>query len=47
MAAVRMLMGRHPRPRYLANINPGNSLSKVLFRRLGFKHIQETFAYEP
>ena len=45
--AVKMLMGRHPRPRYLANVNPENSLSKVLFRRLGFKHIQETFSYEP
>ena len=41
--AVLMLMERHPRERYLANINPANGHSIALFRRLGFRHIQETY----
>ena len=44
--AIKMLVGQHPRDRYLANINPVNSSSADLFRKLGFKHIQDTYSYE-
>lgn len=30
--------------RFIANINPANERSKRLFQKLGFVHIQETFA---
>ncbi len=30
--------------RFIANINPANEKSKRLFQKLGFVHIQETFA---
>lgn len=30
--------------RWLANIAPGNEISKDLFKSIGFKHIQETYA---
>lgn len=45
--AIRLLMDKHPRKRFLANINPRNGSSVLLFRRLGFTHIQNTYAYEP
>lgn len=45
--AVRMLMQRHPRNRYLANINPANAVSIQFFERLGFEQLQVTYAYEP
>ena len=32
------------RNKWLANINPSNETSKELFKGLGFKHIQETYA---
>lgn len=41
--AVKMLMDRHPRRRYLANINPENSVSIKFFRDLGFTHCQSTY----
>jgi RimJ/RimL family protein N-acetyltransferase len=41
--AVQMLMERHPRDRYLANINPANDDSITFFRNLGFRHIQNTY----
>lgn len=41
--AIRLLMDRHPRPRYLANINPLNERSTRMFERLGFHHIQNTY----
>jgi RimJ/RimL family protein N-acetyltransferase len=41
--AVTMLMERHPRDRYLANINPKNDASIAFFRELGFHHIQNTY----
>jgi RimJ/RimL family protein N-acetyltransferase len=41
--AVAMLMERHPRDRYLANINPENEASIAFFRDLGFHHIQNTY----
>lgn len=40
--AVEALMQLHPRPRYLANIAPGNAGSLRFFQRLGFTCIQHT-----
>lgn len=45
--AVRMLMKRHPRKRFLANISQHNERSIAFFRKLGFTHIQNTYEYEP
>jgi RimJ/RimL family protein N-acetyltransferase len=42
-AAIKELMRRTPRRRYLANLNPANDRSKAMFERLGFRHVQETF----
>lgn len=42
-AALRELMARHPRERFLANLNPGNAASAALFQKLGFKLIQHTY----
>lgn len=44
--AVRMLMKRHPRKRYLANINPLNRHSISMFVELGFHWLQVTYAHE-
>jgi RimJ/RimL family protein N-acetyltransferase len=41
-AALRLLMRKHGRRRYLANINPRNEESIRLFRRIGFRIIQQT-----
>lgn len=40
--AVKMLMARWP-GHFLANINPQNESSIEFFKRLGFKHIQNTY----
>jgi RimJ/RimL family protein N-acetyltransferase len=41
--AVRAMMARHPEvKRFLANINPRNSASIALFRKLGFTDLQIT-----
>jgi RimJ/RimL family protein N-acetyltransferase len=42
-AALRLLMRKHGRRRYLANINPRNGESIGLFRRFGFRMIQQTY----
>ncbi len=42
-AAIRELMRKHPRERFLANINPRNGTSIRLFRRLGFTLLQNTY----
>jgi RimJ/RimL family protein N-acetyltransferase len=42
--AIKEIMRLHPRPRYLANINPKNKRSIKFFKRLGFKLCQETYA---
>ena len=42
-AALRQLMRKHGRRRYLANINPLNEESIRLFRRSGFRIIQHTY----
>lgn len=44
--AVKMLMEKHPRDKFLANMNPENYKSSGMFRKLGFKHIQNTYCYE-
>jgi RimJ/RimL family protein N-acetyltransferase len=42
-AAIRLLMRKHGRRHYLANINPRNEESIRLFRRIGFRIIQQTY----
>jgi RimJ/RimL family protein N-acetyltransferase len=42
-AAADLLMRKHGRRRYLANINPRNEESIRLFRRLGFRIVQHTY----
>jgi RimJ/RimL family protein N-acetyltransferase len=41
--AICLLMRRHARKRYLANINPRNKKSIRLFQRMGFYIIQQTY----
>ncbi|MDP2618625.1 MAG: GNAT family protein [Hyphomicrobiales bacterium] len=41
--AIKELMRRTPRRRYLANLNPANDRSKAMFTGLGFRHVQETY----
>ena len=41
--AVRLLMRKHGRKRYLANINPRNEKSIRMFQRIGFHIIQQTY----
>ena len=41
--SIEMLMEKHPRERFLANINPANERSIEFFRSLGFVHIQNTY----
>lgn len=45
-AAVRALMAAHPGGQFLANINPANAASIAMFAKLGFHHIQNTYAHE-
>ena len=45
--AIVALMRRHPRPRYVANINPKNDDLTAVFGSLGFKHIQNTYELIP
>jgi RimJ/RimL family protein N-acetyltransferase len=47
MDAIRALMERHPRERYLANIAPGNAKSIMLFGDAGFKLVQLTYELRP
>jgi RimJ/RimL family protein N-acetyltransferase len=44
--AVRALMRKHGRRRYLANINPLNKQSIEMFQHMGFLLIQQTYALE-
>ena len=41
--AIKALMKRHPRKRFLANINPRNTNSIGMFEDMGFRHIQNTY----
>lgn len=43
LAAVKKLMELHP-GKFLANISPKNEPSIAMFRKLGFRHIQNTYA---
>jgi RimJ/RimL family protein N-acetyltransferase len=41
--AIGELIRLHPRPRYLANVNPENARSIALFQKLGFSLLQQTY----
>lgn len=41
--AVKAIVKRHPRKRFLANINPRNERSIAMFEALGFRHLQNTY----
>jgi RimJ/RimL family protein N-acetyltransferase len=41
--AVELLIEKHPKSRYLANINPKNKKSIQFFKKCGFNLIQYTF----
>ena len=43
--AVQLLMQRHPRKQFLANVNPLNKNSIEMFEALGFRHLQNTYEY--
>jgi len=43
---IQELIKKHPRKRYLANINPENKSSIIFFENQGFKLIQFTFELE-
>lgn len=43
-AAVKLLMEKHGPRRYVANVSPNNERSRRMFQRLGFAHVQDTFA---
>lgn len=45
-AAIGLQIKQWGRGRYLANINPLNEASRKMFEKLGFKHIQNTYALE-
>lgn len=44
--AIEVLMAKHPRKRYLANVAPGNEASHKLFSKMG-KVIQHTYEILP
>ena len=44
--ALKQLITKHPRKRYLANINPDNIISKEFFKNNKFKLIQHTYELE-
>lgn len=44
--AVCLLIDKHGRRKYLANIAPNNAGSAVMFQNLGFRLIQRTYALE-
>ena len=41
--AIKQIIAKHPRSRYLANINPKNSISIKLFKKQGFELLQQTY----
>jgi RimJ/RimL family protein N-acetyltransferase len=45
--AVRLLMRKHGRRCYLANINPQNGQSIQMFRKMGFRLAQQTYERRP
>lgn len=44
--ALRLLIEKNPRSRYLANVNPKNEKSIQFFKNNGFKLIQHTYELE-
>jgi RimJ/RimL family protein N-acetyltransferase len=44
--AVQMLMAKHGKRAYLANVAPTNPRSRKMFEKLGFRVIQETLALD-
>jgi hypothetical protein len=44
--AVNELIERSKQTKFLANINPENKISQKLFKKFGFKHIQNTYSKE-
>ena len=44
--ALKLLITKHPRKRYLANINPNNIFSTKFFKNNKFKLIQHTYELE-
>lgn len=45
--ALKILIKKHPRPRYLANISPKNLKSINFFKKNGFNLIQYTYEMTP
>jgi len=45
--AMRILIEKHPKSRYLANVNPKNKESIKFFKKFKFKLIQHTFELIP
>ena len=44
--ALKLLITKNPRNRYLANVSPKNKKSIRFFKNNGFKLIQHTYAFE-
>lgn len=44
--ALELLVKKNPRSRYLANVNPKNTVSSKFFKKNGFKLIQHTYELE-
>lgn len=42
-AAIKAIMEKHGRRRYLANVSPDNDRSRFMFQGLGFKLCQQTY----
>lgn len=45
--ALKLLLKNHPRPHYLANINPENESSIAFFEKHGFSLLQCTYELRP
>jgi RimJ/RimL family protein N-acetyltransferase len=43
--ALHLLMKKNPRKRFLANVNPKNTVSSKFFKKNNFKLIQHTYEY--
>ena len=44
--SLELFMKMNPRKRYLANVNPKNTVSQKFFKKNGFKLIQHTYEFE-
>ena len=43
--ALKLLIEKNPEKRFLANINPSNTVSEKFFKKNGFKLIQHTYEF--